>query len=139
MNRSVLIDSNALVAAADLLDPAHPSVVRVLTDRTLAFVIPTFCVAEATYLIERKVGPLAEARFLEGLSDFEVLAPEPEDWTRIAELVRQYADFPIGGTDASIVALAERLDSDTILTLDRRHFGAIRPRHRESFHLLPEL
>jgi hypothetical protein len=31
--------------------------------------------------------------------------------TRIKPLVEEYADFPLGGTDASIVALGERLDA----------------------------
>jgi len=59
----------------------------------------------------------------------------PEDWQRIAELVEEYADFPLGGTDASVVALAERLETDLILTTDHRHFRAIRPRHCEGFRL----
>ncbi len=56
----------------------------------------------------------------------------------MAELMRQDADFPLGAPDASIVALAERLETDVIITLDRRHFSAIRPRHCEHFRLLPE-
>ena len=55
----------------------------------------------------------------------------------MAELVRQYANFPLGATDASIVALAERLDARTIITLDRRHFAAIGPRHCEQFEVFP--
>ena len=61
----------------------------------------------------------------------------PDDLVRMAELVRQYANLPLGATDASIVALAERLDARTIITLDRRHFAAIRPRHCEQFEVLP--
>ena len=57
---------------------------------------------------------------------------------RIAALVEQYGDFPLGGTDASVVALAERLNADTIVTLDQRYVGAIRPQHRGSFLLLPD-
>ena len=44
----------------------------------------------------------------------------------------------LGGTDASVVALAERLNTDLIITLDRRHFNAVRPRHCLAFRLLPE-
>ena len=66
-----------------------------------------------------------------------VEAPTPDDWPRIAELVKQYADLPLGGADASIVALAERLEIETIVTLDDRHFRAVRPRHRKAFRLLP--
>jgi predicted nucleic acid-binding protein len=49
-----------------------------------------------------------------------------------------YRDFPLGGVDASVVALAERLNTDLVVTLDRRHFPAIRPRHVPAFRLLPD-
>jgi predicted nucleic acid-binding protein len=62
----------------------------------------------------------------------------PQEWTRIADLVERYADLQLGGTDASVIALAERLNTDLIIPLDRRHFGAIRPRHTAAFRLLPE-
>jgi predicted nucleic acid-binding protein len=85
-----------------------------------------------------RLGPEVEANFLVGLERFAVDARDFRDWCRIAELVLAYRDFPLGGTDASVVALAERLKTDLILTLDRRHFGAVRPRHVAAFHLLPE-
>lgn len=50
---------------------------------------------------------------------------------------RTISGFPLGGTDASVVALAERLDAPMIVTLDRRHFTAITPRHRDAFELMP--
>ncbi len=55
----------------------------------------------------------------------------------MADLVDRYADFPLGGVDASVIALAERLGVTEIATLDRRHFGVVRPKHVEAFTLLP--
>ncbi len=137
MTSLAIVDSGPLIAAANRRDPAHRASARIFTSVDYYLVIPALCVAEAAYLIERDAGPQFEAMFLEGLADFDVRLPEPDDWPRIAELVRQYSDFPLGGADASIVALAERLNTDTIITLDRRHFATIRPRHCESFRLLP--
>ena len=56
---------------------------------------------------------------------------------RMAELVRTYADFPLGGTDASVIALAERVGAGIVVTLDRRHFTAVKPNHLDAFQLLP--
>jgi predicted nucleic acid-binding protein len=134
-----VVDTGALVAAAVESDPQHRAVRDVLISRALEYVIPAMCVAEASYLIERDLGPAREAVFLDGLAGSLVLAPEGDDWRLIAQLVSGYADFPLGGTDASVVALCERLDTDLILTLDHRHFRAIKPRHCEFFRLLPEL
>jgi hypothetical protein len=54
------------------------------------------------------------------------------------DLVERSADLPLGATDASIVALAERVETDLLLTLDRRRFGAVRMRDGRPFRLLPE-
>ncbi len=67
------------------------------------------------------------------------LAPAPEDYRRMAELVEQYHDLPLGAADASIVAIAERLGVSRLATVDRKDFTAVRPRHVAAFELLPEL
>lgn len=99
--------------------------------------VPALVVAEATYLVGRRLGAKAEAAFLRGLGQIEVEPPRGDDWARIAELVDEYGDLPLGGTDASVIALAERLDTATVVTLDRRHFTVVRPRHCEALALLP--
>jgi len=55
----------------------------------------------------------------------------------MAELVETYADFPLGTTDASVIALTERLGLAEVATLDHRHFAAVRPKHVNAFTLLP--
>jgi predicted nucleic acid-binding protein len=59
------------------------------------------------------------------------------DWLRIAELVWEYRELPLGTVDASVVTAAERLDIAEVATLDRRHFSVVRPTHAEAFELLP--
>jgi uncharacterized membrane protein YdfJ with MMPL/SSD domain len=78
-----------------------------------------------------------ESDFLHGLAGLDVEGPSREDLTRMAKLVNQYSSFPLGGTDASVIALAERLETSNIITLDRRHFSAIVPLHCDAFELLP--
>ena len=43
----------------------------------------------------------------------------------------------IGFVDAAVFALVERFGESKVATLDRRHFGLLRPRHREWIDLLP--
>ena len=64
-------------------------------------------------------------------------APLAEDYLRSAEILRQYSDANLDLVDALIAATAERLNIIRILTLDRRDFQLIRPRHCEGFELLP--
>jgi uncharacterized protein len=54
-----------------------------------------------------------------------------------AELTGQYQDLPLGIVDASVIALAERRQLDTIATLDHRHFATVKPRHIDAFTLVP--
>jgi predicted nucleic acid-binding protein len=132
-----IVDAGPLYAAADLDDLDHDRCVDVLQRLDLQLVIPTMVVAEATYFVGTRLGARAEAAFLRGVADLEVEAPSPEDWPRMAELVEHYGDFPLGGTDASVIALAERVGAPVVVTLDRRHFAAVEPRHRLAFDLLP--
>jgi predicted nucleic acid-binding protein len=133
-----VVDSGPLYAVTDTDDDDHERALAALERPDLRLVIPTLVVAEVTYMIGRRLGPSAEARFLGELGQLEVEAPAADDWPRIAELVERYKDFPLGGTDASVIALAERLGSEIVITLDRRHFGAVRPRHCGSLQLLPD-
>ena len=133
----VVVDTGPLYAVVDEDDGDHARCRAVLEQAEHRLIIPTLVIAEATYLIGTRLGPDIETQFLRSLARMHVEGPTPDDWPRIADLVTQYGDFPLGGADASIVALAERLDIDTIVTLDDRHFRAVRPRHRKAFSLLP--
>jgi predicted nucleic acid-binding protein len=132
-----VVDTGPLYAVVDADDADHERCVTVFRDPSLELAIPALVVAEATYLVGLRLGPAVEATFLRGLAGLAVEPPLPGDWERIASLVETYGDFPLGGTDASVVALAERLGTETVVTLDRRHFGAIRPRHGKALRLLP--
>jgi uncharacterized protein len=137
MTSLAVVDAGPLYAAADADDQDHIASRAALSRADLRLVVPALVVAEATYFVGRRLGAAAESRFLRGVGELDVEGPSREDFTRMAELVEQYADFPLGGTDASVVALAERLDASIIVTLDHRHFAAIAPRHRDAFELLP--
>jgi hypothetical protein len=96
-------------------------------------------VIETCFLIERHLGAPAEAAFLTSMRSPAITVEQlnGDDLARMAELVTTYADLPLGAVDASIVALAERLDVTRLITLDRRHFSVVRPRHTTAFGLLP--
>lgn len=132
-----IVDAGPLYATVDADDQDHDACRAVLARADLRLVVPALAIAEATYFIGRRLGSRAEATFLRGLAALDVEAPAAEDFDRIAELVDTYADLPLGGTDASVIALAERTGAEVVVTLDRRHFAAVKPRHREALTLLP--
>jgi predicted nucleic acid-binding protein len=133
-----VVDAGPLYAAVDADDNEHERCLSVLQRDDLELVVPAMVVAEVSYLVGRRLGAATEAAFLRSLSAVEVEAPSADDWQDIADLVQRYGDFPLGGTDASVAVLAERLGTDVIVTLDRRHFAAIRMSNGRPFRLLPE-
>jgi uncharacterized protein len=78
-----------------------------------------------------------ESLFLRSLADgdFTPVDLTNADYTRMADLVNAYANLPLGTTDASVVAIAERLGLTDVATLDRRHFTVVRPKHLDALTL----
>jgi len=136
----ILCDTGPLVAAALSNDSHHRECVDLLTGLHLAgrrLLLPAPVTAEVGYLLAREAGPDVEALFLRSVADgdLEPVDLTAADYARMAELVAEYADLPLGTTDAAVVALAERLGVSDVATLDRRHFTVVRARH--ALTLLP--
>lgn len=55
----------------------------------------------------------------------------------MSDLVRHYADFPLGAVDASVLAVAERFETDRVAALDRRHLRSLCPVHVPALTSLP--
>jgi predicted nucleic acid-binding protein len=135
----LIVDTGPLYAAADVSDRNHARCVELLNGVTQPLQVPALVAAEIAYLTNKRLGARAEltfgASFVQGELFLEPV--EPADWRRITELMETYIDMPLGMVDASIVALAERLNARRIATLDHRHFAPVRPRHVENFELVP--
>ena len=87
--------------------------------------MPSGILAEIGYLVERRLGVTVLEAFLLDLEQRAfVLANSEDDLARVRELVGRYADLPLGLSDATLIACAERHERK-VLTLDRRHFGVV--------------
>ena len=129
-----------MIAGFDDTDVWHDECARLLETLPGPLIVPPTIVAEVCYMISRyRFGSAAEAAFLRSFARGELVLGNhvDEDFERMAQLVEQYDNFPLGGSDASVIAIAERRSITTILTTDRRHFAAVRPRHVGAFELLP--
>lgn len=137
----ILVDTNVLVAAARTADTNHDAAARLLETIDEPLLVPPTALAEVCYLLNEWGGPDAEVRFLRDfrLGGLQLAELTTADVVRMADLVERYADLRLGGTDASLVAIAERLRLDRIATFDRRHFTVVRPAHLPTFTLLPEV
>jgi hypothetical protein len=135
----LLVDAGPLYAAAATRDKHHERAVDLLARSTRPLLVPALVVTEVSYLLSDRIGPHAELAFARAVANGELVV-EPvldSEWSRIAELTAQYLDLPLGMTDASVVALAERHGLDTVASFDHRHFATVRPRHVERLTLVP--
>ncbi len=136
---ALVVDGGALYAQADADDAHHYDVRRALLDEREELVTTELAVAEADYLILDRLGPEAEAAFLEDLAEgtYVVECLDRDGLTEARDIIAQYRDLQIGLADASLVVLAARYDTRRILSFDERAFRAIAPLQGGSFTLLP--
>lgn len=138
----ILVDSGPLIAAAITADRDHRRCVDLFATLHLnaeKLLVPQTVIAEVAYSIQKLGGTDQELLFLQAIADGDLTVVDliTENLPRIINLVRSYRDFPLGTTDASVIAIAERLDITEIATLDHRHFPNVRPRHTDYLTLLP--
>lgn len=135
----ILVDTGPLVADADADDDNHERCRDYLDVAPRPLLVPSTVIPEVCFLLARNLGAAAESAFLRAFPDELTLEQVTvADLQRAAQLVDQYSDLPLGLVDASIVAVAERLDLTELMTLDRRHFSVVRPRHVEAFTIRPD-
>jgi uncharacterized protein len=138
----IVVDTDVLDALADRRDKHHAECTGWFrrNDEVL-LVLPTV-VAEACYLIDRYLGPAAGAAFLDSVGNgdnyaFQLAGLADSDIRRMAGLVRRDADRHLGGTDASVIAVCERLAIATVATVNLRDFANVRPRHVAALTTVP--
>lgn len=135
----MIVDTSALLAFFDRDEPDHGAVSDILEGATEPLAVSPYVLAELDDLVASRLGVQAELVVLQELSGgaWELPAMDREDVRRAASIIERYADQRLGIADASIILLAERYRTRTILTLDRRHFGVVRPLDGGRFTILP--
>jgi len=136
---AVICDTGAIYALYDFDDAHHSSVRTAFETEEGPFLVPAPLLAEIDYMLHVHLGVDAALDFLESLEigAFSLEALVPGDLLRCRELMEVYRDLNLGLADASVVAFAERLNLQRLLTVDVRHFRTVRPRHVPHFILLP--
>ena len=134
---AVLVDTGVLYALADADDRWHERARSWLDDVRDLLLVPVTVLPEVVYLLQTRLGPAVERRFVRSLAtgELDVEPLRPVDIKRAFELMGRYPD--LGFVDLSMVAMAERLKVTTLATTDRRHLSRITPNHVAGFTLVP--
>lgn len=135
----ILVDTSGLLSALDESQRYHRECATVLNAAAPPLRLSPFVLAELDYLLMRHLGAAAQAALLGEVARgaYQLESFGAADIARVKEIVDRYADLAIGLADASIVVLAERHSVSTVLSLDQRHFCAMRIERRKRFKVLP--
>lgn len=135
----ILLDTSGLLAALDASQRQHAPCRAALEAAKGPLLLSPFVLAELDYLLMRHVGAHAQAALLDEVvrGAYRLEGFTADDIARAGEIMHRYGDMQIGLADASIVVLAERHATTEVLTLDLRHFQALRVGGRKRFRILP--
>jgi uncharacterized protein len=135
----ILLDTSGVLSALFPDQVRHAESSRILLESEPPRLLSPFVLAEIDYLIQKFAGPDTETSFLDEVARgaYELAPFEAKDIDAAITVIERYSNHRIGLADASIAVLAARHRAFDVLTLDERHFRAIRPLPRKSFRILP--
>jgi predicted nucleic acid-binding protein len=137
----LIIDTSGYLAGTAGAHPLHDTVLQLLGSVRLPPVVSPMVIAEIDYLVLDKVGVARELDVIDDLTSgaYEIADLDVDDLRAARRLVARHQDLKIGLTDAVNAVLADRYDTNEILTTDQRHFRAIAPltRRFDAFRILP--
>lgn len=135
----ILLDTSGLLAAMDSRERLHGPCRAALEADPGPFLLSPFVLAELDYLLATRVSHEAQHALLEEVAGgaYRLETFEAADVARASEVMHKYESLHIGLADASIVVLAGRTGARNVLTLDVRHFSALRGPKGRAFRILP--
>lgn len=136
---AALIDSSVLIAVARPRENRHREAVdAVQANEEGGLYTPVTILAETMSFLGARVGVEQQRRFWDGFIDsgIELVQADVELLQVAREIDRRYADVRYGFADCTLLAAAELLQCEKLLSFDR-HLAAYRPDFTDSLRLLP--
>ena len=137
----LIIDTSGYLAGTATAHPLHGTVLKLLSSARQPPVVSPMVIAEIDYLVLDKAGVDRELDVIDDLTGgaYEIPDLDVDDLRTARQLAARHRDLKIGMTDAVNAVLAERYDTNEILTTDQRHFRVITPltRRFDAFRILP--
>jgi hypothetical protein len=135
----IVLDTSGLLAALDASETHHAAAAAALRDAGEPRLLSPFVLAELDYLLATRVSESVERSFLSEVAAgaYQLEPFSAEDVASALDILDRHEGLGLGLADASVVVLADRHGTRDILTLDERHFRALRAARRQPFRLLP--
>lgn len=135
----LLLDTSGLLAAIDAGQRRHADCAAVIAGAAGPYLLSPFVLAELDYLLVARVSRRAQQELLSEVARgaYRLESFDATDVQTVRQVIEKYHDLELGIADASLVVLAARHRLRDVLTLDRRHFNAIRQLNGRPFRVLP--
>lgn len=131
------MDTGPLVAYLDVRDSAHLQAVECLGSFTGHLITTSAIIVEAMYFVSAiREGPEALASFVHAARLLVHESTQPFQLKEAVQLMGKYLDTPMDFADATLVLLADQVNTYEIATLDRRGFSTYRTPRGKSFRLV---
>ncbi|MDP5016597.1 PIN domain-containing protein [Anabaena sp. UHCC 0187] len=136
---TAILDISFLVSTIDIKDENYGRVLDIIVNLKEVLVLPTTVLPEVCHLLTSRLGYPTTKQVLSELVNSNVIIEgiNKTDLKRVTEILSQYADSELDFVDATIVAIAERMNIPKILTLDKHIFSIINPQHCAAFEIFP--
>ena len=131
---SIVVDAGPLIALFRRRDRHHARIKRFLSTNRARLVSTLPVVTEVCHFLNAS-GKVALLTWIRrgGLSLQPVAA---DDLDEISALIERYADQEMDFADATLVWLADLINTRAVMTIDRRDFPVYRARSGEAFNLV---
>jgi predicted nucleic acid-binding protein len=135
----IVLDTSGLLAALDADQRHHERAREVLAADPGPFLLSPFVLAELDYLLLERVGVHAERALLDEVAGgvYDLVTFGAAEVAAAADVLGGYGGLRLGLADASVMVIAGAARTTRLLTLDDRHFRAVRPLWGKAFTLLP--
>ncbi len=133
--KKILLDSGPLIALFDASDKYHSDSVNFIKKNKFPLVTTIASVTETLHLLDFNRN--AQIDFIDWVyrGAVEIQNIENNDFGRLKELTEKYRDLPMDFADSCLVYLAEKLNLNTIATVDR-DFSIYRIKGRRKFKII---
>ena len=130
--KKILLDSGPLIALFDASDKYHSDSVNFIKTNKFPLVTTIASITETLHLLDFNRN--AQIDFMEWMhrGAVEIQNIENSDFGRLKELTEKYLDLPMDFADSCLVYLAEKMNLNTIATIDR-DFSIYRIKGRRKF------
>lgn len=135
----IILDTSGLLAAIDSSQRHHEEAAAALRAADGPRLLSPFVLCELDYLISHRMSAKAARKLLQQVVDlaYRLEPMDADDIAAATAVIDRYGDLELGLADASLVVIAERHGVTDLLTLDERHFRAVRGPGGQPFRLLP--